>query len=666
MRRRHNAIVRWCLIVLVIASALFAGHKVARHRVWQSQQEFCQALCISYEGETNYPLHPLRDGDRYVFFIPAHWDNQKLLIRYDSRFGNTLKLSDKVIDNEWQPIAFALGKPVQFHFRQFAAKSAGIPCQIYFYQSKVGSIFINTASGSFNDIDDSKDKSHKESGSLLAVTADGQIDYDGVLECVHGRGNMTWNIHKKPYAIEIKDKASLFGLKESRKFNLLANALDESNLRNWIMFNTAQQLHMPFAIHAEFVTLYRNGQYHGLYQITNKVDVSSAGVDIKDLQKATQKRNETALKDLPRFSIDRNDTIGFRKGVDGAQNPDDITGGYLLDMNFKIHRLSSCPSTFIPTYGYPIEIKSPKYATREQVEYISNYFEEMYAAIRSYDGRCPTTHKHFTDYIDLDSFIEYYLCSEIFYNFDANFASLFMYKDCGGKLFCGPVWDYDLSLNTKIFFYKANGTNSFFVREGREKDGSLMLFGQLYKHPEYKKRLIQIFNQKFLPILRSYTTGHALDSIQSRIADDIRYNDIIWGEKRQHTQEAFVQDIVWNERARQEYAEVVEKGDFWNIKNFLTQRMTFFESVWRNIDNEEAYTSVYWDFGHDEDFQHISTQVAYLVQDSCFHWPRYIISNYRYELLNIVNADGQPQDVEWPISPRFKMNYKTLTTEKKD
>lgn len=647
------------LAVLALAAGVYLYRIHAKRQAWRAQQEFCTAFSLSSDQDHSCAIHPVLTDSGYVFVIPAYWDLDRIQAKYDSRYNKTIELSNQLINASWNYLAIKSGETMPCNI----SGEKQNPRNVLFFKSKVNAIFISTESGSFQAIDNSKDKSHSEKGEILIVSDSGHIEYQGPLSSIHGRGNMTWNLMKKPYSIKLDEKASILGLKEAKKFNLLANMCDETSLRNWIMLNTAQEIGVPFAIHSAFVSLYKNGQYAGLYQITNKVDLSTSGIDITDLEKKTKKINATKLKKCERFNIDRGDTLGFKKGII-ANNPSNITGGYILESNFKLHRYTDEISGFIPSFGYPIVIKAPEYATKEQVEYISNYFEEMMIAIRSKDGINPSTRKHYSDYIDIDSFIYYYLCSEVFYNLDAVFASFIMFKDIDDKLHCGPVWDYDLSLNTKVYFDKANGYNSLYVREAREKDGSRMIFGQLYQHPDYKKRMVEIFNLTFLPVLKRYCEGQTLDSIHQLIDTDLYCNDLLWQKEYDRIYHVLHRDTEWNESAQAQYQEIEEKGDYWNIKRFLQQRSSFLSILWADTKAEQECRDILWDFGKEELFEHTSTRIAFPTpKGEQFSWPRYLIKNKQIQLANILDTDGNAIDINGHADS-YTLKYDSISPQK--
>lgn len=624
--------------VLLICGFLLLNH--LRHKEQRLGAYLVESLSLQSSRHPGFYVHPFLSDSGYTVILPAGWSPEDLMIRCEQPITANVSIEGQIIKSSWESIVFPISQSNTINIK-LTINNREIISQLRILLSSTNSIFINTQSGSMVQIDDSEDKSISEAGQLLALSSSGQIDYCGKLKSIHGRGNMTWTLDKKPYSIKLNQKASLFGLKKTKKFNLLANACDESGLRNWIMFYMSESARIPYHINNAFTILYLNGHYNGLYQITNKVDIGSSGIDISNLEDETQRVNDSKLSSLPRFSRDRNDSLGILKGVSGATNPKDISGGYLLEFNFKPHRYAESPSGFVPQFGYPIEIKSPRYATHEQVEYISNYYNEAITAIRAQDGINPQSHKHYSEYIDIDSFVYYYLISEILFNPDAVCASFFMYKDKGKKLCCGPLWDFDLCLNSKLFFERANGYNALFVRQAREKDGTLALFGQLYRHKDFRNRMIYLFNTQIRPAMERLTEDHYLDSIKAELNNDLLYNSLKWPDVCYWLRYALTQDVVWNEIANTGYKEIEEKGDYWNVNTFLKKRVAFFSEVWKDTISEEKYPHILWDYGRNEMFLNNSTQVLYLKTNDSFTWPRYLVSSPDIILKEIMTPQGE-------------------------
>ncbi len=193
--------------------------------------------------------------------------------------------------------------------------------------------------------------------------------------------------------------------------------------------------------------LYINGEYKGVYLLTEKVEIKKNRVDIYDLEEATEEANNAELSSFAQNGF-AGKFSGFienkQRWFDIPNNPDDITGGYLLELEVA-DRYDNEPSGFVTKHGQAVVSKSPEYASKEQIKYISSYWQEMEDALYSKDGY-NSKGKHFSDYIDLESFAKQYIIQEWSSNWDAGLTSNYFYKDIGGKLVAGPIWDFDQAL----------------------------------------------------------------------------------------------------------------------------------------------------------------------------------------------------------------------------
>lgn len=251
---------------------------------------------------------------------------------------------------------------------------------------------------------------------------------------LHCRGNMSFTgASKKSYLLETEKEIEFPDLGEAKKWVLTANCFDETMLRNYLSFQLAQRWGMENATKAEFVDLYIDGKYFGLYLLGDKVECDSSRVDIRDLEAENEMTNgEILLKRYPYISDTKK---GFR-----ADSPENISGGYLLELDLP-ERWEKEKSGFITRKGQPVVIHAPQHATLEEVDYISGLFQNLEDALQE-DPQSRTYEK----YIDMDSFVLKYILEELSKNLDANRTSQYIYKDeqeVSCKFFAGPAWDYD-------------------------------------------------------------------------------------------------------------------------------------------------------------------------------------------------------------------------------
>ena len=231
---------------------------------------------------------------------------------------------------------------------------------------------------------------------------------------IRGRGNSTWGYYeKKPYRLKFDDKIDLFGMGKARDWVLLANTVDMAMLRNLTVYRMAQQFEgCRYTTDCEYVHVYLNDDYLGLYLAVEQVEEGKNRVEIGD--GTNPDGTPTAPEDT-----------GFLLECGGA--------GSWGDWGFqpKSYKRVSAPYTII---------KSPEsdVMTFEQFQYIEDYFDQVQKAISKddFDTLC--------ELVDIQSFVDSFICTQYILAGDMGYC-FFAYKEPGGKLFLGPLWDYDQS-----------------------------------------------------------------------------------------------------------------------------------------------------------------------------------------------------------------------------
>ncbi|MBP5718142.1 MAG: CotH kinase family protein, partial [Abditibacteriota bacterium] len=161
--------------------------------------------------------------------------------------------------------------PYTLTFRVFGKKTNH---KLTFLKSaNVATMFVDTQSGTMDAVE--QKKGIKESISLTVLTKDGKTNYlKKDTGDISGRGNATWALGgKRPYAVNLKKPASILNMNESVDWTLLANSNDFSNLRNKIVYDFSAKVMPCWTPKCEYVDLYLNGVYNGLYLLTEKKGV---------------------------------------------------------------------------------------------------------------------------------------------------------------------------------------------------------------------------------------------------------------------------------------------------------------------------------------------------------------------------------------------------------
>jgi hypothetical protein len=276
--------------------------------------------------------------------------------------------------------------------------------QVKTYPAKycVAQMTITTDGGAAVDSKDKKDYR----GCTIKIESDTAVwNYEGRGK-IRGRGNSTWLWYpKKPYRIKLDEKAEILGLDANKDWVLLANYRDPTHLMNTFVFEMGQGLGMPYTNHTRFVEVTLNGDYKGLYQLTEQVEVAKGRVDIG-------KKKGWLL------SLDVDD--GPKEAPEAGDN------------------------FWSEVYRMPVCVKSPEaedYATPETLrDDARTALATLETAIQQHD------YDALAKLCDIPVMIDYLLIQEFVYNVEvAAPRSIFLYKDKGddAKWTFGPLWDFD-------------------------------------------------------------------------------------------------------------------------------------------------------------------------------------------------------------------------------
>ena len=402
------------------------------------------------------------------------------------------------------------------------------------YGSNIPTIHITTESGSLKGV--YKDKNYKEPG-CIKIYSESELVYEGDLEYIKGRGNSTWNNYiKKPFNIKFKEKVNLFQMGKAKKWCLLANSLDNTMLRSKLVSDLADKVGIQFSSKSIIADLYIDNEYIGNYTLIENVEVGTNRVDITDLEEINEIANpDIDFKTLPLAGVRGEDSYaqtGSYKWVEIPRTLDVISGGYLLEYELA-SRYDKEVSGFITSYGQPVILKSPEYASKEQVEYIRSYYQEFEDAARNSDGYNEKG-KHYSRYIDVDSMAKMYVFQEYLKNLDAGLTSFYYYKDTGGTLVAAPAWDFDSAFGRE---YKRNDVNmneptGIWVTNGKlhnELSDKSTILSIMCRHVEFRELAQQQWKDYFEPNKEWILT--VLDDLYSEcqasiIADKCKWNDI--------------------------------------------------------------------------------------------------------------------------------------------
>ena len=263
-----------------------------------------------------------------------------------------------------------------------------------------------------------------------------------------GRGNSSWNRYdKKGYQIKFSSKTSVLGMPAAKKWILVPSAGDGSLMRNKIAYELAGQAGSVFTTEGKYVDLWVSGEYRGLYLLTEKVEIGSNRLNLK------------------------ND-----KGV-------------LIELDNLMY------------YEEPVVYRSPVsqnvYVLKEAVNESNNAgFNSFCSAMVSFETNLvnKAAWSTITRQIDARSFADWYIVNEFLLNKEDLYTSFFLYKDGDADVIhAGPIWDFD----TCEGIYGENNSEYFIESIATPNTRYSDLFHLLGKYLEFVDLVNEVYNEKY-------------------------------------------------------------------------------------------------------------------------------------------------------------------------
>ena len=424
------------------------------------------------------------------------------------------------------------------------------------YSEYIPAVFIETESGTSEQIN--QDKNIRESGQISVLDADGHTDFTLPLDYIKGRGNTSYTeFDKKSYQIKLTESVPFLGMDASKKWIFTANAADASLLRNALSRNLADHLGLPQAKKGVFVDLYLNGEYAGNYYVTEKIEIEKTRLNITNLEKKMELMNDD--NDLSMYESVWGDTT---KAKLIPNEPEDITGGYLIERDFDNRFLKEVDingSYFITKANECFILRSPEYASENQLSYINDFVQCVENALLSPDGIDAQSGKYYTDLLDIESFARKYLLEEVTANYDGGVASSYFYKDIdtvSDKLYAGPVWDYDVTWgNSPAYLGYISPSPNRLTKLASHADASVW-FSALYNKPDFYQEIVSCYENEisgYLQTLAEQTLPQFAEMTSASAAmDRVRWQKqyVENGTERSQEEEiAFLSDYILMRKA---------------------------------------------------------------------------------------------------------------------
>lgn len=358
-----------------------------------------------------------------------------------------------------------------------------------------------------------------------------------------GRGHGSWTDSgdKRGYRIKFFSKQSMFGEAKSKHWVLLAGANfnDETLFKAPSAFTMANEVfsHIEYTTSSNWVELYVNGDYRGVYMVMEHIRVDKDRVNVKA---------EYGILDT----------------------------GYLIELDAYAHEEGPEGIYYfkVPGIKYPFVVKGPdpddyldkgltEAQFRDQVNYIKDYTTSVFNAALNKDLNA------FMEKADINSFIDMYLLHELYKNTDTGWSSFYMYKKPGGKLYAGPAWDFDASAGASR---GDSSTEGFYVSD-KVSELSPHTASELYinlMQIEEFRNLAKARFQALTPTIKSFINDFISDEFIEEHTFAFGRNFAFWGRNGySHPQSIEQAQIKWIEKTHGLKNWLLNRTD-WLYQNF--------------------------------------------------------------------------------------------------
>ncbi|MBR5550606.1 MAG: CotH kinase family protein [Muribaculaceae bacterium] len=299
---------------------------------------------------------------------------------------------------------------------------------------------------------------------------------------IRGRGQASWtNYDKKPYRFKLTLGVQLLGMSKSKNYALMAYADDpHAFLRATTGYKVSQLMNLVYTPDRRAVELVLNGDYKGLYFLTETVRVDK-------------------------------DRVPIVKQDDNTTDASLVSGGWLLEID-NVDDAEQVTITDGSGNTARFSYKDPEELSTQQSNYLMEQLNGMDDAIYATDK----TSTKWQEYIDIDTLARYYIVQEVMDNFKAFNGSTYLYKDRGttSNWNFGPVWDF----------------GDAFMREGQQfiyvnpPKVPQIWIGEIAKFPAFQAKVRELWPD-FYKNQYSKISGHIdsfIASIKSAAASDVQ------------------------------------------------------------------------------------------------------------------------------------------------
>jgi hypothetical protein len=315
---------------------------------------------------------------------------------------------------------------------------------------------------------------------------------------IHVRGETSRNFPKKQYAMELRADGEdgdsgrpLLGLPSHSDWVLSDPIVyDRALIRNATALALSNRIGR-YAPRTRFAEVFmvddggdvRAGSFLGFFTLIEKIERDSGRVNVSRLQES-------------------------------AASPSAITGGFILRIDKGVPDFDAAGRWLQFVYPDSEDMAVP--ARRPQFDFIRTYIDGFGQAARAADFKHPSTGQHYSEFIDVDAWIDHNIINALAKNVDGLRFSAYFYKERGGRLAAGPVWDFDRSLGTP---YDPRATEP---EEWNQTWNATDYFNEgwwrlLFRDPDFRSR----YRARFTTLLNGEFAPNNLDRLVDGLASQV-------------------------------------------------------------------------------------------------------------------------------------------------
>ncbi len=311
---------------------------------------------------------------------------------------------------------------------------------------------------------------------------------------IRGRGNSSWwGFDKKPYRLKLESKAALLGMPKSKHWILLSQAGDWlAHGRNYLNFKISEKLGMPYTTRCVPLEVVLNGDYIGMYFLTEQIRIEKNRVNIEE---QTDEDTDSTM----------------------------VTGGWLLEIdNYQEENQLRFVDPKKPDGIMKVTYHSPEILSEVQLNYLSDLISKVNESVNTDDK----SSREWEKYIDIEALARFYMMLEAVDDCEGFSGSCWFYKDRGEstKLIWGPFWDSGSSLGNRN--YHIEEQNFFYEDEPNYARNHWI--GEIAKFPRFQiaiKKWWKKYRDEVFPTMQAEVDAYGQLTEAAFACDFLRWGD---------------------------------------------------------------------------------------------------------------------------------------------